>query len=96
MGSSLSEAISLNGVLGPLLQIGVELMQLLPITRPCRLDQIIVSRSRNFHEPLRLRCSLEQAATEFQRYDLVVVAMKEQQRRADIGDLTFRVETPKH
>jgi len=84
----------MDGVLGPLLQMAVEFMQPLSITRSRGLNQIIVSRARNFDKPLRPRCSLEQAATQFQRYDLVAVAVEKQQRRADFGDLTFRVETP--
>jgi|SRR6516162_11434808 len=74
----------LDGVLGPLLQMTVELMQPLAVTRSCCLNQIIVSRPRNVDEPLRLQCGFEQAATQFQRDDLVAVAVEKQQRRADV------------
>lgn len=71
-------------------------MQPLAITRSGCLNQIIVSRPGHRDELLRLRRGREQAATKFQRYDLVVVAVEEQQRRPDPGRLTFRVEAPEH
>ena len=66
-----------DGVLRLLLQIAVQFMQPLAISRSCCLNQIIVTRFRNFDEPLRLRCDLEQAATKFQRYDFVAVTVEE-------------------
>lgn len=48
------------------MQMSVEFMQAFAITRPCCLNQIIVSRPRNFYEVLRLWSGFEQTATEFQ------------------------------
>src|SRR3974390_2657595 len=60
-----SRSPRLDGILGPLLQVAVEFMQPFAISRACCLDQIIVSRFRNFHEPLRLPCCIEQVAPKF-------------------------------
>ena len=83
-----------DDILEPSLQMAVEFLQHPAITRSCSLDQIIVSRPRNFDEPLRLRCCLEQAVTEFQWYDLVAVTVEKQQRLRECWRSYFSSRSP--